>query len=127
MSTKSTSIGPIVAPVTTNTGMAKEFGIEKPPHFDGDQTKIKAFIQECNVYLNINENVYNTNRVKVAFVLSLMTEKEAHQWKTHYINQITGADMKINFPTFTNFLLILENDFQPADVAGDAMNQLELL
>ena len=67
----------------------KEVGISKPSPFNGDQRRVKEFIQECNVYLNINENVYKTDKLKVAFVLSLMNEKEAQQWKAHFINKIT--------------------------------------
>ena len=57
----------------------KEVGISKPSSFNGDRRRVKEFIQECNVYLDINENIYKTNKLKVAFVLSLMNEKEARQ------------------------------------------------
>ena len=67
------------------------------------------------------------DKLKVAFVLFLMNDKEAEKWKTHFINRITGPDMKINFPKFSDFLKVVEFDFKPADVAGDAMNKLELL
>ena len=59
------------------SSLTKEVGITKPSSFNGDQRRVKEFIQECNVYLDINENIYNTDKLKVAFVLSLMNEKEA--------------------------------------------------
>ena len=99
----------------------------KPLPFNGDRTKVKAFIQECNVYLNINEDTYSTNKVKVIFILLLMNKKEALLWKGHFINQITGKDMKITFPMFAEFLEKLEQAFRPTDQAGEAMNKLELL
>ena len=67
----------------------KEVGITKPSSFNVDRRRVKELIQECNVYLNINENIYKTDKLKVAFVLSLMNEKEACQWKAHFINTIT--------------------------------------
>ena len=109
------------APVT------KEVGITKPIPFDGDQAKVKQFIQECNVYLDINEDIYKNDKLKVAFILSLMSEKEAFIWRGHYINSITDKQMKITYPTFAKFLLKLDKDFKPTDMAGEAMNKLELL
>ena len=126
-STTTSILEPIPEPIERNNGNPKEYGIERPKPFDGDRTRIKAFIQQCNIYLNINERIYNSNKLKVAFVLSLMNDKEAEKWKTHFINRITGPDLKINFPRFSDFLKIVEFDFKPTDVAGDAMNKLELL
>ena len=88
---------------------------------------MKEFIQECNVYLDINENIYKTDKLKVAFVLSLMNKKEACQWKAHFINRITRPDMKLDFPKFKDFLTLVQHAFKPADQAGEAMNKLELL
>ena len=105
----------------------KEVGIMKPCSFNGDQRKVKEFIQECNVYLNINKNIYKTNKLKVAFVLSLMNEKEVCQWKAHFINKITRPDMKLDFPKFKDFLVLIQHTFKPADQAGESMNKLKLL
>ena len=105
----------------------KEVGISKPSPFNGDRRRVKEFIQECSVYLDINENIYKTDKLKVAFVLSLMNEKEAHQWKVHFINKITRPDMKLDFPKFKEFLVLIQHTFKPADQAGEAMNKLELL
>ena len=117
----------IVDEPITNSSLQKEIGIMKPFPFNGDQRRVKEFIQECNVYLNINEDMYKTDRLKVAFVLSLMNEKEVCKWKAHFINKITRADMKLNFPNFKDFLALIEHTFKPADQAGEAMNKLELL
>ena len=105
----------------------KEVGISKPSSFNGDRRRVKEFIQECNVYLDINENIYKTDKLKVAFVLSLMNKKEARQWKAHFINRITRPDMKLDFPKFKDFLSLIQHAFKPADQAGEAMNKLELL
>ena len=63
----------------------------------------------------------------MAFVLSLMNEKEVLLWKGHFINEITNTNMKINFLSFTDFLALLEHVFKPANQASEAMNKLELL
>ena len=105
----------------------KEVGITKPIPFNGDRRQTKAFIQECNVYLDINEEIYWNDKLKVAFVLSLMNEKEALTWRGHYINSITNKQLKITYPTIAEFLTKLETNFKPVDMAGEAMNKLELL
>ena len=38
-------------PVPQNSAHAKEYGLNKPMPFSGDQTKVKAFLQECLVYI----------------------------------------------------------------------------
>ena len=106
---------------------SKEIGIGKPIAFDGDRNRIKTFIQECNVYFDINDKVYTTDKTKIAFMLSLMNDKEARIWKGHYINAITGKNLKITYPPFTDFIEALERAFIPADEEGEAMNKLELL
>jgi hypothetical protein len=40
---------------------AKEYGMNKPMPFTGDQTKIRQFLQECLGYLDINQSIYNTD------------------------------------------------------------------
>ena len=73
------------------------------------------------MYLDINENIYKTDKLKVAFVLSLMNEKEVCQWKAHFIDKITRPDMKLDFPKFKDFLILIQHAFKPADQAGEAM------
>ena len=53
--------------------------------FTGNRTKIKNFVQECDVYLNINDNIYDNKPARVAFVLSFLTEGEAQKWKEQFI------------------------------------------
>ena len=113
------------APVSTNS---KEISINRPTVFDGSRKKVKTFLQECDLYLTINASVYDTDKKKIAFVLSFMNEKEALLWKEQYVNTImdaaTGA---ITFPTWAIFQTKVLDDFKPTDQTRDAMNKLELL
>ena len=58
----------------------KEYGLNKLTPFSSDQTKVKAFLQECLVYIDMNEEVYMTDKLKIGFVLSYINEKEAKDW-----------------------------------------------
>ena len=84
---------------TQNNG-TKELGINKPTPFAGEQMKVNSFIQECNIYLMVNQNIYSTEEAKITFILSYLTDKEALQWKEQYVDSITNATGAITFPPF---------------------------
>ena len=111
---------------TQNNGI-KELGINKPTPFTGEQTKVNLFIQEYNVYLTVNRNIYSTEEAKITFILSYLTNKEALQWKEQYIDSITNATGAITFPPFATFLNMFKEAFKAADCTGNAMNKLSLI
>ena len=115
-------------PVPQNSTHAKEYGLNKPTPFSGDRTKIKAFLQECLVYINMNEGIYKTDRLKIGFVLSYMNEKEARDWQELYLESIEDpATGKLVYPTFGAFLTEVCKAFWSADQVQDAVCKLENL
>ena len=60
-----------------NSTHAKEYGLNKPTPFNGDQIKVKVFLQECLVHIDMNEEIYTMDKLKIGFVLSYMNMKEA--------------------------------------------------
>ena len=101
--------------------------INKLTPFNGDRRKIITFIQECCMYLQINKRIYTTNEDKVAFVLSYMMEKEALKWKQTYLCSIINDEGEIIFPTFKQFISILNHYFKPANWTRDAAHQFKIL
>ena len=76
------SVGPITMtsymnPAPQNSAHAKEYGLNKLMPCSGDRTKVKAFLQECLVYIDMNEDIYVTDKLKIGFILSYMNQKEA--------------------------------------------------
>ena len=67
-------------PAFQTSATTKEYGLNKPTPFSGDRTKIKAFLQECLIYIDINEDIYTMDKLKIGFVLSYMNKKEARDW-----------------------------------------------
>lgn len=105
----------------------QEIGLNQPTAFDGNRKNTEIFIQNCYIYLTINDAVYDIDVKKIAFVLSHMTEK-MQLWKrlfmkTH-INVETGD---INFPTYLDFIGKLEKDFEAEEHDEEALNKLYLL
>ena len=93
----------------------KEYSLNKPTPFSGDRTKVKAFLQECLVYININEDIHTTDKLKIGFVLSYMNEKEARDWRELYLENledpVTGRLVYLTFAT----LIEVQKAFWSAD------------
>ena len=45
--------------------------------FAGKQTEFDDFLQDIKLYLDINEDIYNTNKKKIGYALSFMNEGNA--------------------------------------------------
>ena len=111
-----------------NGAHVKEYSLNKPMPFSGDQTKIKAFLQECLVYIDMNEDVYMTDKLKIGFVLSYINEKEAKDWRELYLENIKDpATGKLVYPTSSAFLTEVCKAFRSADRVQDALCKLENL
>ena len=93
----------------------KEKAINKLTPFDGNRKKITTFIQKCQMYLQINRRIYDTDEDKVAFMLSFMTKKEALKWKQTYLQSITNGEGEIQFPMIKRFIEYLNIYFKPAN------------
>jgi hypothetical protein len=103
-------IGPIMTSITMAqtqvvADKAKEYEMNKPMPFTGDQTKIRQFLQDCLEYLDMNQNIYNTDQLKIGFILSYMNDGEATNWKEYYLDTLEDLTTGMpNFPTLVTFL-----------------------
>jgi hypothetical protein len=55
----------------------KELNLDKPNTFDGNREGFKKFLQDVEVYMDVNHETYNNNLRKIAFILSFMTNGAA--------------------------------------------------
>ena len=111
---------------TMDSAPRKEYNINRPTPFTSDRTKIKNFIQECDVYLNINDTIYDMDTAKIAFVLSFITAGEAQKWKEQFIHSIT-SNSRMTFPMFGIFMMKLQDAFKAVNLIDLAMQKLALL
>ena len=110
-------------PAPQNGAHTKEYGLNKPMPLSDNQMKVKAFLEECLVYIDMNEDVYVMDKLKVGLILSYMNEKEAKDWRELYIKDpVTG---KLVYPTFGAFLTEVHKMFQSADQVQDTIYRLE--
>jgi hypothetical protein len=81
---------PVMATTQTQavTEKPKEYGMNKPTLFTGDQTKIRRFLQDCLGYLDMNQGIYSTDRLRIGFILSYMNNGKATNWKEYYLDTL---------------------------------------
>jgi hypothetical protein len=107
---------------------AKENRMNKPTSFTGDRTKISWFFQDCLGYLDMNQSIYNTDQLKIGFILSYMNDGEAANWKEYYLDTLEDPNTGMpNFPTLVTFLADVQKAFQAADQVQDVVNRLKTL
>jgi Ty3 transposon capsid-like protein len=119
---------PLVIQTQVVANKAKEYRINKLMPFTGHQTKIRQFLQDCLGYLDMNQNIYNTDRLGIGFILSYMNDGKAANWKEYYLDFLEDPNTGMpNFPTLVTFLVDIQKAFQAADRVQDAVNRLEML
>ena len=100
-----------------------ELKLNQPKPFTKKQTKFDDFLQDIEFYLDINEDIYNTNKKKIGYALSFMNEGDAKSWKGQFIWNAQGPT-RLDLGTWTQFVKELTNGFQPYDAPGDALEHL---
>ena len=111
-----------------STPGVKEVKLNPPKPFSGKRTELKRFLQDTQVYLTINKEVYDNDDKKIAFVLSFMKEGDAEAWKEEFVAHVfadsDGRGDDLSFGTFKAFRESLEKSFSPYDALGDALDEI---
>jgi hypothetical protein len=103
------------------TTTAKEVKLHAPTDFHGARELTTKFLQEVEMYMCTNMEIYNTEEKKVLFVLLFMNGGVAGSWKQGK----TAAYLKAgNFGTFDKFKQAVQTAFTPIDDEGVAKTEL---
>jgi Retrotransposon gag protein/Zinc knuckle len=109
----------------------KELNLNKPEVFNSNQDGFKEFLQNVEVYMDVNHETYNNNMRKIAFGLSFMTAGSAATWKAQFIEEAyakpTPANPNHRLGTYTQFRKDLIEAFSMFDSVGDALDELQSL
>ena len=100
----------------------KEIRINTPKMFNGDRNDLNKFIQSCSAYLDLNTEIFNSDKKKILFILSYMTEGTAEAWKEVYMDEKNGA-----YGLYPAFITELKKAFSAANTEGEAWAQLRQL
>ena len=124
--------------ININTNMAlpvsnraKEIALNKPEPFNGDWEKVKEFLQSVEVYMDVNHEVYKSDLIKIAFILSFMSSGPAVTWKYQFIDdklkQPPPANPNDKLGQYANFRKDLIDAFSMFDSVGDTLDELWVL
>jgi Ty3 transposon capsid-like protein len=109
----------------------KELNLSKPEAFNGNRDGFKKFLQNVEVYMDINHEMYNNDLRKIAFVLSFMATGSAATWKAQFIDKAYARPAPPNpndrLGTYTQFRKDLMEAFSMFDSVGDALDELQSL
>ena len=100
-----------------------ELKLNQRTPFTGKQTEFDDFLQDIKLYLDINEDIYNTNKKKIGYASSFMNEGDAKSWKGEFIQNAQGPT-GLDLGTWTQFVKELTNAFLPYDAPRDALEHL---
>ena len=107
---------------------AKKIALGKPDSFNGDREKFKEFLQSVEVYMDVNHEVYQSDLIKIAFVLLFMNSRPATTWKYQFIDeklkQPPPANPNNKLRQYANFRKDLVSAFSMFDSVGDALDEL---
>src|ERR1700678_3335728 len=96
------------APNTNNPSNGfKEINLNKPEAFNGSRDKFRKFLQDVELYMDVNYKVYNNDLTKIAFVLLFMNAGSAATWKAQFVDnanqKLAPANLKDKLGMYTNF------------------------
>jgi hypothetical protein len=105
----------------------RELRLNKPKPFTGDPKTLETFLQECNLYLYTNSDTYDTNDNKIGYVLSHIDQGTAGTWRRNFLKTHTTAFGTFDFPTFNQFVKLLEANFKNTDEPAHALRKLNVI
>lgn len=103
-----------------------ELKINPPKPFTGKREEFDRFLQDVNLYLELNDEMYNTDKKKIAYALSFMNEGDADSWKGQFLTS-ARTDSKLELGTWEKFEADLTEAFKPYDAPGDALEKITTL
>ena len=105
----------------------------QPPDFNGDREESTKFLRLVTTYLDINDEIYDTDRRMIAFALSFMKTGPAGVWMEDFlthaqsVNPLSTTGAKNGYGTWEDFVTKFKECFEPIDSAGTALHRLHSL
>jgi hypothetical protein len=105
--------------------------IHVPTVFNGDTSKTKKFLKECNIYFNgkseeFKDSTGTDEQKRIWFVLSYMKEGLADTWQDDYIEKTTKDSVK-KYKTWAEMRQVLEEEFKDVNSGKNARDSIARL
>jgi cell division protein FtsB len=79
--------------------------------FDGKMENVKPFIQSCQIYIEIKQAQFASQRIAIMWILSYMTKGSTDAWREHILNQFAGEFEADPFTQVSQLYQAIEADF----------------
>ncbi|KAI5114805.1 hypothetical protein M0805_009365 [Coniferiporia weirii] len=115
------------------TTTAKEINLAKPNEFDGTREYARRFLSSCETYLRVNKHIYDTDKLKINFVLSFMQTRTAGDWAINResLASAYNVDSKgnklttiVGYRTWDDFVKDFKSTFITTDDTNEAQQAL---
>ncbi|KAI5115583.1 hypothetical protein M0805_009656 [Coniferiporia weirii] len=115
------------------TTIAKEINLAKPNEFDGTREYARHFLSSCETYLRVNKHIYDTDELKINFILSFMQTRTAGDWAINResIASTYNVDSKgnklstiVGYGTWDDFVKDFKTTFITMDDTNEAQQAL---
>jgi hypothetical protein len=114
-----------------NDSKIKEVKLNPPKPFDGKRENLQKFVQDGELYLMINEKIYNDDIKKIGFFLLFINEGDAASWKEQLLKDAMATmqanNIELNLGLFAQFKHNLQEAFAPYNSPGDALEKMKTL
>src|SRR5271154_5132466 len=114
-------------PVRPPIMSAKEIRVNPPSIFSGNREELLGFLQDCEMYLKLNKEIYNSDEKQIIFVLSLLKGGTAAAWKEAFYQDSINKDRDPDYGKAKDFIVKFRTAFLPTDAPGEARAQLRQL
>ncbi|KAI5115776.1 hypothetical protein M0805_003204 [Coniferiporia weirii] len=113
--------------------IAKEINLTKPNEFDGTREYARRFLSSCETYLRVNKHIYDTDELKINFILSFMQTRTAGDWAINResIASAYNVDSKgnklttiVGYGTWSDFVRDFKTTFITTDDTNEAQQAL---
>jgi len=101
--------------------------LKKPEAFNGNRREVDNFIYACDLFFEGSSNKdFPSNKQKIIFILSYMSEGEALCWRKNYIETVVKqADGSYTWPTKAVFLAAFKAAFLNEDEKEESIRKLD--
>ncbi|KAI5114996.1 hypothetical protein M0805_002206 [Coniferiporia weirii] len=113
--------------------IAKEINLAKPNEFSSTREYARQFLSSCETYLRVNKHIYDTDELKINFVLSFMQTRTAGDWAINCesIASAYNVDSKgnklatiVGYGTWSDFIKDFKTTFITTDDTNEAQQAL---
>lgn len=109
-------------PIMSSIAKPVEAKIRQPPDFTGDRLKARKFLQDINIYADLNSHIYDTDQKKISFALSFCTGGTAEAFAEQYYSLGYHTTK-----TWSEFQDDFKKAFLSSDIQGESLQELKTL